>query len=386
MFSGFVHEILDLPNERTSAEETDAFTNKLIDAWMCDKIRPMQPFFDTTDYQVHMEWAINDLHGGLFEWEPLQETLNLALATSAIHRNDCAELRTLLSQGVNLGQESLRFGILPLSEAAKIGSNEVTEILVANNYPVIYGGITELYHPFNALYIHMMRGNKEGVKIWGDHLRRTGQDISEYFHPMDTVGFSDTEMVLFIDEELGDDLGGCRFRRQLFAAAVYNKEVETMRGLFARGGVDINRMEGEKDVSPLDAVLKLRWPGRRKGITHEMENSNLVVEFLLKNGANPDGCVEPVGVYTPFVEAVATENIPAATRLFEYGATVDKDRIISLMMNETDADWTDLLRRLASPEPEEDINRSSTSNLRDGKITDYYSIMVNKGENATTSI
>lgn len=77
-----------------------------------------------------------------------------------------------------------------------------------------------------------------------------------------------------------------------------------------------------------------------------MESSNLVVEFLLKNGANPDGCVEPVGVYTPFVEAVATENIPAATMLFEYGATVDKDRILSLMVNETNVDWTDLLRRM----------------------------------------
>ena len=104
MFSGFVRDILDLPNERTSAEGTHTLTNKLIDAWMCDKVRPMQPFFDTTDYQVHMEWVINGLHRDDVEWEPLQETLNLALATSAIHRNDCAELRTLLSQGVNLAQ------------------------------------------------------------------------------------------------------------------------------------------------------------------------------------------------------------------------------------------------------------------------------------------
>ncbi|KAF7525552.1 hypothetical protein PCG10_004790 [Penicillium crustosum] len=257
VFSGFVRDILNLPNERTSAE-THALTDKLVDAWMCSKFRPMRPFVDSTDYHAHMEWAINDLHGGVIEWEPLEETLNLALATSAIHRNDCSELRTLLSQGVNLAQESVRFGILPLSEAADVGSNEVTEILVANNYPVTYGGTTELYLPFNALYTHMMRGNKEGVKIWGDHLRRTGQDISEYLHPLDTVGFSDTEMVLFIDGEFGDELGGPLFRRKLFAAAVYNKEAETMQGLFARGGVDINKMEGEKNVSPLDAVLKLR--------------------------------------------------------------------------------------------------------------------------------
>lgn len=226
--STFVQGILDLPNERKSAEETDTLVNKLIDAWLCGRTRVMRHFFGPNHHRAQMEWAIDSPYGSYVEWEPLHETLNLALAMSAIYRNDCSELRTLLDQGVDLAQESVRFGILPLAEATFFGSQEITEILVANNCPVIFGGITELYPTTNAISIHMTRRNKEGLRAWVDHLKRSAQDISEYFDPWEIVTFASPEMVEFIDDEYGHELDRPLLRGKMFKDAIYSKDVNEM--------------------------------------------------------------------------------------------------------------------------------------------------------------
>ncbi|CAI7587314.1 unnamed protein product [Penicillium viridicatum] len=344
-FSSLVQDILDLPNERTSAE-TDTLINKLIDAWMCSEFRPMRPFVDPTDDRSQMEWVINDPQGGFVELEPLQETLNLALATSAIKRNDCAELRTLLSKGVNLAQESMRFGIIPLAEAAYSGSKEVTEIIVANNYSVIFGGFTELHPPTNALNIHVQRGNKQALKVWIDHLKKSARSISEYLDLRETAALASMETMEFIDDEYGDELDRSRLRGEMFRAAIYSKDLAKMQRILDRGGVNLNRLEGHTDVSPLWALLDIPQSDNANEISRQRENVTRAVELLLRNGADPNGCMEdPIGLNTPFAGAVLTGNVGAATMILEYGAKVDEYHMIPIMMYNPFSDFTDLLRR-----------------------------------------
>lgn len=348
MFSVFVHEILNLPNERTSADETDAFTNKLIDAWMCGKFRPMRPFVDLTDSRSQMEWTIYGPQGGFVEWESLEETRNLALATSAIKRNDCAELRTLLHQGVNLEQESYRFGIMPLAEAAYCGSKEVTDIIVANNYSVIFGGAPGLHPPTNALDIHIQSGNKEALRVWIEHLKNPAHNIFEHLDLRETVAYASMEMVEFIDDEYGDKLDRPRLRGELFRAAIYSKDVAKMARSLDRGGVNINRLEGRIGIAPLWAVLDdIPQSDDPTEINRHRENVAQAVELLLRNGADPKGGVDSMGMNTPFARAVATGNVDAATMIFESGAMVNPDHMIPILMYNSLADWTDLLRRFS---------------------------------------
>ncbi|KAJ5509504.1 hypothetical protein N7527_011647 [Penicillium freii] len=291
-FSSLVQDILDVPNERTSAE-TDTLINKLIDAWMCSKFRPMRPFVDPTDDRSQMEWVINDPQGGFVELEPLQETLNLALATSAIKRNDCAELRTLLSKGANLAQESMHFGIMPLAEAAYSGSKEVTEIIVANNYSVIFGGFTELHPPTNALNIHVQRGNKQALKVWIDHLKKSARSISKYLDLRETAALASMETMEFIDDEYGDELDRSRLRSEMFRAAIYSKDLAKMQRILDRGGVNLNRLEGHTGVSPLWALLDIPQSDNANEISRQRENVTQAVELLLRNGADPNGYPSP---------------------------------------------------------------------------------------------
>ncbi|KUM64895.1 hypothetical protein ACN42_g2199 [Penicillium freii] len=258
-FSSLVQDILDVPNERTSAE-TDTLINKLIDAWMCSKFRPMRPFVDPTDDRSQMEWVINDPQGGFVELEPLQETLNLALATSAIKRNDCAELRTLLSKGANLAQESMRFGIMPLAEAAYSGSKE---------------------------------GNKQALKVWIDHLKKSARSISKYLDLRETAALASMETMEFIDDEYGDELDRSRLRGEMFRAAIYSKDLAKMQRILDRGGVNLNRLEGHTGVSPLWALLDIPQSDNANEISRQRENVTQAVELLLRNGADPNGYPSP---------------------------------------------------------------------------------------------
>ncbi|CAI7621374.1 unnamed protein product [Penicillium glandicola] len=108
------------------------------------------------------------------------------------------------------------------------------------------------------------------------------------------------------------------------------------------------RVEGRDDVTPLHLAVDILEPDEflhdLDKINRETEISGRAVEFLLKNGADPNGC-GPAMQRTPFAYAVSVGNVEAGIVLFGYGATVDKDKIIPFLTYDPH-DWTHLLRRL----------------------------------------
>ncbi|KAJ5455409.1 hypothetical protein N7475_010530 [Penicillium sp. IBT 31633x] len=81
-----------------------------------------------------------------------------------------------------------------------------------------------------------------------------------------------------------------------------------------------------------------------------METMIPVIKFLLEKRANPNG-LPTINTWIqrrPFMTAIETGNVEAAILLVEYGATVDLDSVLPVLLRDTERDWTRLIELLQS--------------------------------------
>jgi hypothetical protein len=98
-WSSLVHEVLDLPHQRTT-EETETLINQLIDAYLCGEFSGCRKLLDPDSYAAEKNKLLSARRTKTFYWPPenFKTTLQYALAGSAIQRGDCIQLQTLLGQ------------------------------------------------------------------------------------------------------------------------------------------------------------------------------------------------------------------------------------------------------------------------------------------------
>ncbi|KAJ5626548.1 hypothetical protein N7528_003975 [Penicillium herquei] len=171
-FSYHIHEILDVPHKRTTAEETDILVNKVIDAFLSATISNVREFFDPKrlypdkiKYYTQPGWSMMAQI-----WEPAETTLRLALATSAIIRGDGGELELLHSQGeLKLNTWSTRLCFHPVGAAARKGNEHIIKVLTDHSWGLNEEHIISAgrdYECANAASIAARHENLEPMKYW----------------------------------------------------------------------------------------------------------------------------------------------------------------------------------------------------------------------------
>ncbi|KAJ5706653.1 hypothetical protein N7488_006454 [Penicillium malachiteum] len=171
-FSYHIHEILDVPHKRATAEETNILVDKLIDAFLSATISnvrelfdPKQLYPDKIKYYTQPGWSMMSP-----KWEPAEKTLEIALATSAIIRGDVGELELLHSQDdFELNTWSTRLCFHPVGAAARRGNEHIIKSLTDHSWGLNEGHIisaSQNYECANAASIAARHGNLEPMKYW----------------------------------------------------------------------------------------------------------------------------------------------------------------------------------------------------------------------------
>ncbi|KAL4902069.1 hypothetical protein BDW74DRAFT_181230 [Aspergillus multicolor] len=137
IFTLFTHHILQLPTVTILPQsDKDAIISKLIDAmpWChCDPIALYNP------RQLTRTNDLNSIFSPLVKRESFEDTLYVALTTSAIVRHDVHDLQSLLDlrgggEQATTRRYSERLDLRPMDVAMKIGTREIVSLLVQRHY------------------------------------------------------------------------------------------------------------------------------------------------------------------------------------------------------------------------------------------------------------
>ncbi|PYI08539.1 ankyrin [Aspergillus sclerotiicarbonarius CBS 121057] len=240
-------------------------------------------------------------------WDSIDQSIPIILACSAIKRGDCAELQTALQSGLQTQRPCLRFGVITLDVAARMGNKEIARTLVEHGCPMSYDVI---WNPFYVVSVSAVARNKEALEVWVEHLYRThpnsnipAWECSQAVRKLARRG--DIEMMEFLMKRypttLHDQIGA-------LPTAIEGGQCAAVQWLLARLGAPLPPHRGRQlllyvlDHCPRDK----RWR---------------MVQLLLEHGVDPN---EDARFRTPLEAAVAAGEVDIATMLVQYGANFNE--------------------------------------------------------------
>lgn len=304
-FSALVEEILSLQAEEiTTKEQKDVLIEKLVDAVACGHYDPRE-IFDHHLWELHQARYPDRLPIYSRRSEPLGVTLKIFLAVSAILRGNCAELQTLLDQGLAADTRSPSFQLVPLDVAAKKGSKEIIKLL---GCPLEYRA--SFYYTTDALSVAARSGNKEALEIWIPILRKNYHDApARLSHAMrGAVRIGRMDMVQFIESFCEEELD--ELRAETFMEAIRAGQVTAVQSYLDQSGFNPNNIRVHTDKKgPLFVALHECPPPRRIQM----------LKILLERGADANE-VSPARTRRPLLRAVKQDDVEAAALLLKHGA------------------------------------------------------------------
>lgn len=315
VFTTFVQELVDLPHEPRTVEEEEVLIEKLIDAWLCGKFTCVRNVLDHRQYAWQMERYRGFFYEPYVSYGKLHaETLDIALATSAIKNRDCVELQAIIDRrGADLLiRYSNQFGgIRPLDIAAKRGSADIIKVLTKNGCEIKYWSD---YYITNALSVAARSGNKDALSVWIEDLKSNKKNLAAELDGAVTsaMKIGNFEMAKFIEQESGVKFETSKVLFELFIDAIMSGKLDTIQEFIDRGGFDINMRTEHRPHGALFASIS------------EIPNPKVeVVTLLLTNGANPN-VVHRRSKLTPVQVAVKKGYIDLVKLLVAHGADIRK--------------------------------------------------------------
>lgn len=246
--------------------------------------------------------------------------MDVALATSAIIRGDCAELKSLIDRHDDPNYGSLvflwgtteRFGWIRLLEVAGAkGSPEAIQFLLANDSK----GKFQNWCRLNGMFeLAAKLGNMGAVKGWIDYFKRMNEDLEARLSAavMTAVRVRRPDVVEFIEEESGIRFDKSHVLFDMFMDGVVRMRMSQVQYYLNWGGFDINMQTERFRYGPVNGAIY-----RCKGVPDLQ-----LVAFLLEHGADPNR-FNPTAKLTPLQIAVQTRNVALAKLLIEYGADIN---------------------------------------------------------------
>ncbi|KAJ5595281.1 uncharacterized protein N7459_001489 [Penicillium hispanicum] len=317
LFSTLAREILDLPSVAAlSKEEQDAVVDKLIDAVIWGR-KEAEDLLSARRYKPYMDWYYSQLLDFMpMRWEPVEDTLQIALATSAIQRGDHQALQTLLDHGVEVHRSSHRLGLVPLDVACKIGNGAVIQTLVRYRCPLeYYSYVNRFWNRKRALTVAARSGNKEALETWVTQLRDAGRGISEELAAAlrGAVQLGRLDMVEMLEKCCGSgEMAAIRF--DCLIDAIKDAQLDAVGWFLRRGDIDLTSITAHCTKGPLFTAL------------HDCRGApatkTAIVQLLLEHGVDPNGVYPPIA-RTPLQRAVEDGEVGIATLLVEHGADVN---------------------------------------------------------------
>ncbi|KAJ6007393.1 hypothetical protein N7540_011369 [Penicillium herquei] len=330
-FSYHIHEILDVPHERITAEETDILVNKVMDAFLCATISDVRELFDPKrlypdkiKYYTQAGWNMLPRR-----WEPAEKTLKMALATSAIIRGDASELELIHSQGdFELNSWSTRLCFHPIGAAARRGNENIIKVLTDHSWGLNQKHVISACQnseSANAASIAARHGNLEPMKYWLKNMKN--YQIPGFVH-------------LFLERAIWGAIETGNIEYVIYLLGLRDSvQLESPRPLFdffidaIKAGyptivkyfLDLKRFDinGHTSYCPKgslftalqDTPLDKRLP---------------VLNLLLEYGALPDGTPASSPIpRTPFQAAIKCGDIESAALLVRFGANIHAKAISS---------------------------------------------------------
>ncbi|KAJ5185589.1 hypothetical protein N7491_006542 [Penicillium cf. griseofulvum] len=326
MWSNLVQGILDLPNQRTT-EETVALIHQVIDAYLCGNFGVHTQPFDPDWYTAKNKRHSYLRYGIPYPSERIPKTLKYALATSTILRGDYIQLQALLNKGLNIAGMSDRLALIPLDIAAKKGSKGIMELLITwgcpDRYHYVWNNDRSRYY-IKVINTMAASGNDSGLEAWIDYLLRQGEMGPWVLKRAMTTaaGLGQVSVMVFVQEKYEALYGSPGWNGVVLGEAIRRGSLDAIKFLFRLDGVDANTRITPTDRRPLLKTVHERICNRAE-----------IVEFLIENGADPNG--DDPKKRTPVEVAIKLQDFECASVLLKLGATVNFKRIMPLLLDST---------------------------------------------------
>ncbi|KAJ5737774.1 uncharacterized protein N7483_002899 [Penicillium malachiteum] len=332
-FSYHIHEILDVPHERTTSEETEIIVDKVIDAFLCATISDVRELFDPKRlypdkirYYTQTSWSTMPC-----TWEPAEKTLKMALATSAIIRGDASELELVHAQGdLELNTYSTRLCFHPVGAAARRGNEHIIKVLTDNSWGLNKEHIINASRnssSANAASIAARHGNLEPMKYWLKPENMEDYQMPEYVHlflkrairgAIEAGNIGYVIYLLGVRDSVQVESPGPLF--DFFIDAIKAGHPTIVKYFLDLKCFDINTHTSYCRKGSLLTALQDTRPDKRLP----------VLNLLLEYDAHPDGIPESFLISrTPFQAAIKCGDTESAALLVKFGADIHATTISS---------------------------------------------------------
>ncbi|KAL2829365.1 hypothetical protein BJY01DRAFT_255036 [Aspergillus pseudoustus] len=330
-FATVVDDVLQHPSSiALSAKERDDLVSGLIDTVLCSTSRAKDlfswkpaPAFQRL-HMIKRSALLNHtpLPSGLHTkpYEPLESTIFISRATSAIVRNHAAELGRLMDhnkqKNVSFSERSNRLSVCPLVIAAQLGSRDIISVLTDRRYPL---GLAFLAEDANAVVVAARNNNLAALAAW---MENPSYDFT-YDGRIETSTRKEVWRVL--DEPIRND----DWARIKFLAPAYS-DSEAFPRILSKvaeyGAVEIAKW----CLARPDARVYSSKPGRKGPLWLAIQDCwrkphrHTVLELLLEFGFDPNERQPGVrNRKTLLHAAIKDRDVESARLLVEYGADVN---------------------------------------------------------------
>lgn len=313
LFSSHVQEILDLPNNRTT-RETEALLDKMIDVFCYVGFLSPQHMLDSESHTCSE--GFRAFQRSL--WESPAITLPVTLAISAIIRGDAAELESIyLNTGMRINRKSYRFSVMPLTVAAKIGSEDVIKTIIKcsgkNGGRALRG-----FYWLDVAIISARAGNLTAIKLFTEyHKAHNNRSTQHHFLAQATRASAragELDVMHYCVTETRDYFKNRENLLDSLIQAIKSGQVDTAKYLLDCGEFDIN----DTKIQSWDC-----GKGALFTVLHDCpaEKRPAIMKLILDHGADPNR-IYPFIPRTPFQAAVKLGDVQSAAALVEYGADI----------------------------------------------------------------
>ena len=262
VWSRLVDDILGIPNDRRT-EETEAFLNKLIDAWLCDTAESRWDIMGKAQpkYKMYRSSYWTEIYNHSFRRWRVTDRINLSFVINAFRRGRCMEMQALLDQRTDV------------------------EHLVK-------------------------KSNTDGLKTWIEYLQMTERRSPTFLNPAITevMAHGVPEILGFIQDEWEAAFTGVSLGPHILKRAVDTGSLETIKYLYTSGRLDLNMRTSSAywPHGPLRLVIQKAPRSRRLEI----------LRYFLQQGADPNG--PNWAKCTPFEDAVVERDVESAEVLLQH--------------------------------------------------------------------
>lgn len=330
MMSHHILEILDISNKNINEGGRGVSLDALVDAWLCGFHRPLRNMIDSAQYENCFVWyeaqQRDRRRGPWVIWEPPEQTLQIVLAVDAILRGDGAKLQCFLDEGLDMQEESTRFGVIPLQIASSRGDSNIIQVLVKNNSPMDfrYFFFPTFRRSTDALCDAARTGNVEALNVWLQEIRLRGQNSTSRLHSALTTAIKagNVRSVDFLlrscrqdPAEPGSTPAFCT--HCYLIDSIRAGQVEVVEFLVSTYGLG----EGTKPGDALSAALKSCPAGPAK---------DYILRAILNHGADPNMRLLS---QLPLEMAANKRDVGPASILLEHGAVMPRALLPSMLLS-----------------------------------------------------